>query len=543
MPTTWLFEDQLNPRVPSLFDAPADAPVLMIESDVNFRMFPYHRKRIAFLCSAMRHFAEELRAAGREVAYYPLKPRGYRDSFSALAHHLKDRDDRELWVTEPSEWHTRRWLDTVPGRLEHDFGTPGVSIRYFPNRLFLTDRGHFKKWLAGRKKPVMEYYYRQMRAEHGLLVDADGRPTGGRWNFDKLNRNPAPKGHVFPNPPRHEPDEITEGVIKEVNRRFATHPGTTDGFNLPCDRQSAKSAFDDFVKNRLPLFGEYEDAMMTGERTLYHSLVSPLLNAGLVEPLALCKLVEKEYRKGVVPINAAEGFIRQIIGWREFVYGIYWSLMPEYRRRNPRGDDRPLPAFFWDGETEMNCLRDSLAGVSRGRLFSHHIQRLMVICNFATLAGLSPQAVNDWFLAMYVDSHDWVVTPNVIGMAMNSDGGVIATKPYVSSANYINRMSDYCAGCKYDPRERIGPRACPYNFMYWTFLDDRRDQVARNSRVSRQLKVLDDFGPLVKKEMRRLRESFLEEVAPRDAAHDPYAIWNQPPGRPAAEGRGDTVSP
>jgi deoxyribodipyrimidine photolyase-related protein len=270
--------------------------------------------------------------------------------------------------------------------------------------------------------------------------------------------------------------------------------------------------------------------MVTGEPTMYHSLVSPLINAGLIEPLAACKLVEKAFRDGRVPINSAEGFVRQIIGWREFVYGIYWSLMPEYRRRNPRGDDRPLPDFFWDAQTDMNCLKQSIGHVVEDA-FSHHIQRLMVICNFATLAGLSPQAVNDWFLVMYVDSHDWVTVPNVIGMAMNSDEGVIATKPYVSSANYIHKMSDYCADCRFNPKERIGPAACPFNYLYWTFMDDQREAVGKNPRVARQLRVLDNFGEQVKAEMHRLRRDFLKELST-----DAYAAWNRPRGRAEAEG-------
>ena len=531
--TVWLFEDQLNPRVTSLVEAPDDAAILLVESDVNFRMFPFHQKRIACLVSAMRHFANELRGAGRDVAYYPLQPRDYRDSLSALAHHLKPRANRRLLISEPSEWHTRRWLETVPARLARDFGIDGVEIDWFPNRLFLVDRQHFAKWLKGRRKPVMEHHYRQMRVDYELLMEADGKPAGGQWNFDQHNRKPAPREHHYPPVPHFEPDKITREVLKEVARRYGDHPGTLDGFGMPCDRQSAKHAFDDFVKHRLPLFGDYEDAMVTGEKSMYHSLVSPLLNAGLVEPLALCKLVEREFRKGRVPINAAEGFIRQIIGWREFVYGIYWALMPGYRQRNPRGDDRPLPDFSWDGETDLNCLRQSLSHVVEDG-FSHHIQRLMVICNFATLAGLSPQAVNDWFLAMYVDSHDWVVTPNVIGMAMNSDGGVIATKPYVSSANYIHKMSDYCGGCRYDPKKRNGAGACPFNYLYWTFIDDHRDSIGKNPRTSRQLRVLENFGPEVRREMRLMRDAFVESVA---SSSEAYAEWNTPRGREEAEGR------
>ncbi|MEL7238792.1 MAG: cryptochrome/photolyase family protein, partial [Planctomycetota bacterium] len=323
-----MFEDQLHPKATALAEAPSDAPVFMVESHTHNSAWPFHKKRLAFLIAAMRHFAVELEEAGRQVAHYPLKPRGYRDSLSALADHLEDRDNRELWITEPSEWHTRNWLETVPERLADEFGIDDVTLKFFPNRLFLTDRQHFAKWLAGRKRPTMEHFYRQARVEHELLMDDDGKPAGGEWNFDKMNRKAAPKGHKFPEVGTFQPDAITKAVIKEVDRRYADHPGELDDFALPVTRADAKKAFNEFVKNRLPLFGEYEDAMVTGEGAMYHSLISPLVNAGLIEPLAMCRQVEKAFCKGDAPINAAEGFIRQIIGWREFVYGIYWSLMP-----------------------------------------------------------------------------------------------------------------------------------------------------------------------------------------------------------------------
>ena len=515
MPTAWILEDQLSPTLLNLREN-ADLPVLMIESRTAWREWPYHKRRLAFLAGAMRHFADELKTAGRDVHYYPLKARGYKDSLTAIRQHVKKVKDNELWLTRPTDYHTQAWIDTLPKKL-------GVTIRYFPNRLFLTDREHFAKWARG-KKVIMETYYRRMRKEHELLMEEDGKsPEGGSWNFDKMNRKPA-KGLdlTFPKPPSFEPDAITKQVLKDVEREFPDHPGDTSGFDLPVSRDDAHAAVKDFLKNRLPLFGDYEDAMLTGERVLYHSLISPVLNAGLVNPVALAKAVERDYRKGKVPINAAEGFIRQIIGWREFVYGIYWTYMPEYRDRNQRGDSRPLPDFLWDGDTDLHCLKESVSAVVE-EAYSHHIQRLMVICNFATLAGLDPQKMADWFLAMYIDSHDWVVTPNVVGMAMNSDHDTIATKPYVSTASYINKMSDYCGHCRYDPKQRTGEAACPFNYLYWTFLDDRRDEYAKNPRMRTVLSNIDRFGEATMKQMHEQRKQFVKLTINQTGGYDD---WN-----------------
>ncbi len=298
-----------------------------------------------------------------------------------------------------------------------------------------------------------------------------------------MNRRPAPGGLLVPPPPAYAPDAVTRAVMAEVDRRFADHPGTAADFDYPVTRADARHALADFLDRRLPFFGDVEDAMLADHRVIYHSRLSAVLNAGLVSPMDAVRGAEARYHDGPAPIHAVEGFVRQILGWREYVYGVYHTFMPEYRTRNGRGDARPLPDFFATGETDMNCLRRTVTDVvAHG--YSHHIQRLMVICNFATLAGLSPQAVADWFLAMYVDSHDWVVVPNVVGMAMNADGGTVATKPYVSSAAYINRMSDYCGGCRFDPTVKVGPTACPFNTLYWTFLEDhrRRWRPTRGSR-------------------------------------------------------------
>ncbi|MDB5326375.1 MAG: hypothetical protein JWM57_1944 [Phycisphaerales bacterium] len=476
---------------------------MMIESARAFGMFPYHPKRLTFLISAMRHFAAELEAAGRTVHYFHLKPAKYRDSLSAVRDVVKKTGCSEFWIVEPSEYHTRAWLDTLPKQL-------GITIRYFPNTLFLTDRAEFRTWARGVKSPVMEIFYRKMRDKHGILMDGPD-PEGGRWNLDKENRKPLKKAIKIPPHKSFAPDEITKEVMAEVTRRFGGNYGSVDGFDMPVTRKQAKAALKDFLDHRLPKFGDYEDAMVTGEPFLFHSFLSATINAGLLAPLKVVKAAEKRYRDGHAPLNSVEGFCRQILGWREYVYGIYWAFMPGYRERNTRHSSRALPQFFWTGDTKMNCLHQSIGSVVEHG-YSHHIQRLMIICNFATLAGLTPQAVNDWFLSMYVDSHDWVVTPNVIGMAMNADGGTMATKPYVSSAAYVNRMSDYCKNCHYNHKARTGDDACPFNYLYWTFLERFRAMFKGNIRMKMILANLDKIDPDEMKQMMQERKRFIEAL-------------------------------
>ena len=356
----------------------------------------------------------------------------------------------------------------------------------------------------------MEVHYRRVRARHKVLMQGN-KPVGGQWNLDKLNRKPFKKTISIPKLKTFEPDAITRDVMAEVTRRFGDNYGTVDGFDMPVTRQQAQTAFDDFLDHRLPLFGDYEDAMVTGEPFLFHSYLSATINAGLLNPLEVVHAAEQRFLDGRAPLNSVEGFVRQIIGWREYVYGIYWAFMPEYRDRNARKSSHALPQFFWTAETKMNCLHQSVGGVvAHG--YSHHIQRLMVLCNFATLAGITPQAVNDWFLSMYVDSHDWVVTPNVVGIAMNSDGGTIASKPYVSSAAYINRMSDYCKKCSYDHTARTGPDACPFNFLYWTFLKHYRPMFEDNPRMRMPLTNMGRIPPGEMNAMMLARKSFIQTL-------------------------------
>ncbi len=517
-PTLWLFEDQLSDRLAMLKAAPPAAPVLLIESDRNFRSVPFHKWRITFLVSAMRHFVDHLRAEGRNVCHYPFSESGYRDSVAALKHHLKSTSVSEIWITEPSEYHTRKWVEKLTSDL-------GVAVRWWPNDLFLTDRTEFSEWARGLKSPVMEFFYRKMRVKHDVLMDGK-KPLGGEWNLDKENRKSAPKKLVVPKPQSFPPDTITHQVMAEVERRFPSHPGHTRGFDLPVTAKQAEQALKDFLDNRLPLFGDLEDAMVTGQPVLFHSVLSPVINAGLLNPMTCIRAAESRLQKKLAPLNAVEGFCRQLLGWREYVYGIYWAFMPEYRERNARKDARPVPSSFWSGQTDMNCLKQSLSGVIE-RGYSHHIQRLMVICNYATLTGLSPQAVNDWFYAMYIDSHDWVVTPNVIGMGMNADHGTMATKPYVSSGAYINRMSDYCKSCAFDVKQRTGDKACPFNYLFWTFLGEYQQSFSKNPRMTMMLKNYSRLPAEELSAMKTLREKHLDsrKAAQLTAAADAPSAW------------------
>jgi deoxyribodipyrimidine photolyase-related protein len=322
----------------------------------------------------------------------------------------------------------------------------------------------------------------------------DGGPVGDRWNFDAENRKRLPAGQPIPKPLAFEPDAITAEVVALVRERFSDHFGTCDGFCFPVTAQQARAALEDFVTHRLPQFGDWQDAMKTGAPTLFHALVSTSINAGLLEPRAAIDAAEAAFRAGKVPLNAAEGFIRQILGWREFVRGVYWLRMPEYGRLNALEARRPLPQFFWDAKTRMNCLHQAIRD-TRDNAYAHHIQRLMVTGNFALLAGLDPAAVDEWYLIVYADAYEWVEMPNTRGMALFADGGVVGSKPYAASGAYINRMSDYCGACHYDVKDAVGERGCPFNALYWDFMARHATRFAGNPRMAMPLRTLEKMAP------------------------------------------------
>jgi deoxyribodipyrimidine photolyase-related protein len=336
----------------------------------------------------------------------------------------------------------------------------------------------------------MEFFYREMRRKFGVLLDGS-EPEGGRWNYDVENRGSLPKSGPGPlRPPlRFERDNTTKYVLELVDFRFSRHPGSLDNFDWPVTAEQADAALDDFITHRLPHFGQYQDAMWTNEPWLYHSRLSAAMNLKLLDPRKVVTAAEAAYRAGKVSLAQAEGFIRQVLGWREYVRGVYWSYMPEYADRNEMGAHEPLPKWFWTGKTEMNCLKQTLRQtLDYG--YAHHIQRLMVTGLYCLLAGIDPRQVHEWYLAVYVDAVEWVELPNTIGMSQYADGGVMASKPYVASGKYIDKMSNYCSGCQYDPAKREGEGACPFTTMYWQYLQRHREVLAKNPRMLLQIKNL-----------------------------------------------------
>lgn len=466
---------------------------------------PHHPKKIAFVLSAMRHFAAELEKHGINVRYVRLDAAANTGSLTTeVQRTLDDGAYDRIIVTEPGEW---RLLDEMNGWQD----ALGVPVEIREDSRFICSHDRFDTWADGRKDLRMEYFYREMRKETGLLMTESGKPEGGSWNYDKQNRKALPRNVEPPNPPHAELDEITQDVLALVEHRFADHAGTLDRFRFAVTRQDALKELDHFIKHALPSFGDYQDAMSVDSAFLFHSLLSPYLNAGLLDPREVCETAEAAYQRSDAPLNAVEGFIRQIIGWREFVRGIYWLKMPDYAETNYFGADRPLPDFYWSGETDMNCLRHAIEN-TLDNAYAHHIQRLMVTGNFALLAGLDPVAVNEWYLSVYADAYEWVELPNTHGMALFADGGVFASKPYAASGKYIDRMSDYCKACRYDANQQTGDDACPFNALYWDFLMRHKKELRGNRRMGLVLKSLDRMDGEKRNAIRRRAQALLDEL-------------------------------
>lgn len=469
--------DQLSPSISSLQDARKTKDIIVMgELGREASYVRHHKKKIAFLFSAMRHFSAALEDENYCVDYMKFGEVSNVSSFTDLiGNAVKKHKPNKIIVTEPGE---RRVLSEIRG-WEKKFD---CAVEIYPDTRFIARHREFNDWAEGRKALRMEYFYREMRRKTGLLMDGD-EPAGGEWNFDKENRKPAGKGLNFPDIPKFEPDDITRDVLALVGEKFGDHFGDLEPFWFAVSPGEAQKALDHFIKKALPQFGDYQDAMLGGEKFLFHSILSMYINAGLLDPLDVCKRVEKAYRAGDAPINAAEGFIRQIIGWREYMRGIYWRGDDDYTAQNFFEADRALPDFYWTGETKMACIKAAV-GQTREDAYAHHIQRLMVTGNFAMLAGIDPYAVHEWYLAVYADAYEWVEAPNVIGMSQFADGGGLGSKPYAASGAYINRMSDYCKSCDYAVSKKTEDNACPFNSLYWDFLARNEDKLKGNPRMA-----------------------------------------------------------
>ena len=476
--------DQLSTDLAALKAADrAQDVVLMAEVAAEAGYVRHHKKKLAFVFSAMRHFAEELRRAGWRVDYITLDDPANSGSLTGeVARGARRHGVSSVIVTEAGEWRLAAEIAQWEAQL-------GIPVHALPDDRFFCSIDAFRAWAHGRKQLRMEFFHSEMRRKTGLLMQGT-EPEGGQWNFDQANRKRAPRDLFFPKPVRVEPDAITQDVLGLVGRRFAGNFGTLEPFWFAVTRADALAALAQFIEHALPSFGTYQDAMVDGERFLFHSVLSQYINIGLLSPLEVCKRVERAYYEGRAPLNAAEGYIRQIIGWREFVRGIYWMRMPGYTDQNFFAAHRPLPAFYWTGETDMACMRQAI-GQTRDEAYAHHIQRLMVTGNFAMLAGVDPHEVHEWYLAVYADAYEWVEAPNTIGMSQFADGGFLGSKPYAASGNYINKMSDHCAGCRYDVRKKTGPGACPFNPLYWDFLDRNAERLRGNPRLAQPYRTWD----------------------------------------------------
>jgi deoxyribodipyrimidine photolyase-related protein len=497
--------DQLTESLSSLrdFDREQDI-VLMVEVRAEAIYVNKHQQKIAFVLSAMRHFAEKLRGSGYPIDYVGFEDEGNSGDFTgelkrALARHRPER----VLVTEPGEW---RVLEIMRG-WQADLDIP-VLIR--PDDRFLCSRDDFADWARDRKLFRMEHFYREMRKRTGLLME-DGKPAGGQWNYDAENRKALPKGEKLPRRLRFEPDAITTEVIGLVSRHFGKHFGALEPFGWAVTRTDALAALSHFLADCLPRFGDYQDAMKTDEPFIYHAIISPYLNIGLLTAREVCDAAVAEWTAGRAPINAVEGFVRQILGWREYVRGLYFHLMPKYVSGNHLAADRPLPWFYWSGETDMHCVAATVEDTHR-HAYAHHIQRLMITGNFALLAGLRPAEVEAWYLGVYIDAFEWVELPNVHGMALFADGGLLASKPYAASGAYIDRMSDYCGTCRYDPKVKTGPKACPFNYLYWNFMLANRRRLAGNQRLAMTYRTLEKMTEAQRQTITDEAKAFLDTM-------------------------------
>jgi deoxyribodipyrimidine photolyase-related protein len=472
-------------------------PIVLIESLSHIRVRPYHQQKLVLIWSAMRHFAQELRDRGYSVEYYEAE-----DFQTPLQTWVAQHNITELRIMAPVDKPFAQSLSQLP-----------LPIQICENDQFLWTEAEFCDWATGRKRLLMEDFYRECRKRFKILMQDNGKPIGDRWNFDQENRKPPKKNDPSFNPPAPKwfaPDVITQAVIAKVQGLDIPTYGKLANFGWAVSRSQALEVLDHFITTRLATFGPYQDAMVTDEYTMWHALISPYLNIGLLHPLEVVKAVETAYQERDLDLSSVEGLIRQVIGWREYMRGVYAFSPDDYADRNWFDHQQPLPDFFWDArKAKMNCLRQCLEQTEQTG-YAHHIQRLMILSNFALIAGISPQAIEHWFHAAYIDAYDWVMQTNVLGMGQYADGGMLASKPYASSANYVNKMSDYCKGCQYDYKSRTGENACPFNYFYWDFLHRHRAKLTTQGRMSFILKNLD-----------RITETELTDI------HNQAIAWHQ----------------
>ena len=510
--------DQLNDDATALsdFDPQQDA-IWMAEVDEESTHVKSSKQRSTVFLSAMRHFAAHLRSQDWPLVYRELDdPHNSGSLGGELAHTIESLRPQQLVMTAPGDWRVLQQLRAVAR--EHD-----VPLDIRDDTHFFSTVRDFAQHTAQRKQWRLEFFYRELRHKTGILME-NGQPVGGRWNFDADNRASFGKQGpgLVPAPTRFEPDEITQAVMRLVQDRLADHPGRLDSFGWPVTRAQALEALAAFITQRLPSFGRHQDAMWEGQAWLYHSHLSCALNLKLLNPREVVQAAQEALAQGHAPVEAVEGFVRQILGWREYVRGIYWTQMPGYQQHNVMQATTALPGFYWTGDTEMACLRDAI-GQTLEHGYAHHIQRLMVTGLYALLLGVAPQEVHEWYLAVYVDAVEWVELPNTLGMSQFADGGLMASKPYVASGKYIDRMSNHCQGCRFKPAESTGPQACPFTTLYWHYLDRHADVLAKNPRMLMQLKNLNRLSDEQREAIARQAQALMGSGDNASLAREPHS--------------------
>jgi deoxyribodipyrimidine photolyase-related protein len=529
----WILGDQLLSDHPLLAKPDPNRWAALIESAPRSRRLRYHQQKLTLIFAAMRHHAAALQRAGHRVLYHRLEqplpahsdsgPQSAQsppeasgppasdppDSAAVLAAWIQRHRVRRILLLEPNDFHTQASLSALAERL-------GVPIQLHPSPQFLLPRADFLAWAQDRRSLVMEQHYRRLRKRLNVLMAPDGQPLGGVWNTDADNRQTRAQflkaRPVVPALPPANADPVVAEVAAQVARLFADHPGRAADLWLPATRAGALAWLERFVAERLAGFGPWEDLMVDQEPVLFHSLLSPLLNIGLLTPIECVRAAEHALAEGRAPLASVEGFIRQIIGWREFIHGMYWRHMPDYQNVNALDAQRPLPRWATTGATELRCLSRAIEGALRLG-YNHHIQRLMVLGNYFLLGGYQPQAVLRWYLEMYIDAYDWVMVPNVLGMVLYADGGWLATKPYAAGPAYLDKMGDHCARCRYNPKLKTGPDACPFQALYWAFQSRHAERFRGHPRLGMIVRQLDRMDDDLRLGYLRTAEAFLEAQA------------------------------
>ena len=496
-----ILPDQVSHTLSALTDSDPDHDVILLPELYAWATHvPHHKQKLVLWFSAMRHFAEELRAKGYQVLYLAIDgDHGVESLTDAILYAQRQADT--IIMTEPSEYDCRQEIDALGDK---------VSLIVREDDRFLASPAYFAQWAQQKKSVLMEYFYRALRVRYNILMEGD-RPVGGQWNYDASNRKSAPENITIPAPTRIEPDAITRSVMQMVETHFPNHFGQIAGFHYAVTAEDAAGVLAEFIAQRLVWFGDYQDAMLDSEVWMFHAHISFYLNVGLLLPMTCIEAAEQAYNLGKAPLNAVEGFIRQILGWREFVRGLYWHKMPAYKTLNYLEATRSLPTFYWNGQTNMRCIQCSVEATIT-HAYAHHIQRLMVLGNFALLAGVDPQAVNHWFWVVYADAYEWVELPNVSGMILYADGGYLASKPYAAGGSYINKQSNYCRNCVYNVREKTGEAACPFNYLYWDFMSRNRDKIGKNPRIAMMLKTYDKMSIEKKQAIANDSARFLDTI-------------------------------